>query len=129
MSILAKPRRRRPRFQVGCPFCFEWVTTPKNLPGIFSGDSFRKGRCECGAVYVLDELGHAGGAALLEAQAELCEGDRDQAMRLETGVDVDVKTRSIGRPGQRSGGSRFRGGPMAWFVKWRDATSPPPQGK
>ncbi len=54
--------------RVGCPFCWEWIPKPEQMIAVFSGDGCLGGRCSCGAGFVIDETGHSGGQALLDAQ-------------------------------------------------------------
>lgn len=81
-----------------------------------SPEGAKGGRCECGAAFVVDETGRSGGLALIDAQTLLCDGDTQQAMRLETDVHVEVKTRDY-----RATGAGMRGHsylrPKIWFVR------------
>jgi len=88
----------------------------------FTAEGCLAERCSCGAVYAVDETGRLGGQALLDAQAVLCDGDLQLAMTLETGKQVDVRSRPC--PGQkiRGGTSRFKRtshSARAWFVRRR----------
>lgn len=120
---MSNPFRRKPRtFRVGCPFCWEWIPTPKTQLNVFSPEGCLGGRCECGAVFVVDETGKAGGQALLDVQALACDGDLDRAMTLETGVDVDVETRPVQAQARSlsrgpQGGSYMT--PKVWFVRFK----------
>lgn len=110
--------RMRRAVRVGCPFCSEWIPTPRRMTEVFSPEGALGGRCQCGAVFVVDEIGRAGGLALIDAQTLLCAGDTVAAGRLETGVHVDVETRPYLAMGATA--RRQRGGPTVWFVKRRD---------
>jgi hypothetical protein len=113
--------------QILCPFCKEKVPTPRRVMTVFTSEGCLAERCSCGAVYAVDETGRLGGQALLDAQAVLCEGDLRLAMTLETGKQVDVRSRPLGAQTIRDGTSRFgRTGPSArvWFVRRRAAARP-----
>ncbi|MFC1610331.1 hypothetical protein ACFL6C_05185 [Myxococcota bacterium] len=112
--------RVRQAMRVGCPFCFEWISDPRTVSEVYSPEGALGGRCACGAVFIVDETGRAGGQALMDAQAFLCDGDVSRALKLESGVHVDVETREYyGKPNSAGIG---RGGyltPKVWFVKLR----------
>jgi hypothetical protein len=79
-------------------------------------------RCSCGAVYAVDETGRLGGQALLDAQAVLCDGDLQLAMTLESGKQVDVRSRPFKTQELRAGASPFERvskSARAWFVRHR----------
>lgn len=119
-------RMRRAR-QILCPFCKAEVPEPRRVTTVFTPDGCLAGRCSCGAVYAVDETGRLGGQALLDAQAVLSEGDLRLAMTLETGKQVDVRSRRFGAQTIRGGGSRFgRTGASAraWFVRRRGESDP-----
>ncbi len=105
--------RMRKAARVGCPFCFEWIPELEQTFDVYSPEGAKGGRCECGAVFVLDETGKAGGLALIDAQTLLCDGDTQRAMTLETDVHVEVKTRDYKSVGQ---GHSYMP-PKLWFVK------------
>ncbi len=88
---------------------------------VFTSDGCLAEACACGAVYAVDETGRLGGQALLDAQAVLCEGNLELAMTLETGKDVDVKSRRFGAQTVRGGGrfNRTSASARAWFVRRR----------
>lgn len=120
-------RRRLKAFRVGCPFCWEWIPTPKKQTNVFSPEGSLGGRCACGAVFVVDETGRSGGQALMDAQVLLCDGDLDRAMTLETDVHVEVRN----RPVQAQAGAPTRGPqggsymtPKVWFVKLKKTPDP-----
>jgi hypothetical protein len=86
----------------------------------FSADGCLGGRCSCGAAFVIDVTGHSGGQALLDAQAIACDGDLDGAMKLSSGEDYEVQTRSYEGPTNTVAGRRFARGymqPKVWFIK------------
>jgi hypothetical protein len=69
---------------------------------------------------VIDETGRAGGQALLDAQAVVCDGDLDRALNLSSGKDFDVETRPYQGPTNTLSGRRQGHGymqPKVWFVK------------
>jgi hypothetical protein len=105
LGILRKKKRklrrgagvsRFRRFQIGCDFCWEPLPLPQNCRDVFTGDGCLGGRCECGAVYVIDETGREGGLARLDAMALVCDGDLDRALQLDGDRDVEFKTRELG---------------------------------
>jgi hypothetical protein len=107
-----------------CPFCKESVPVPGRVMTVFSPEGCLAERCSCGAAYAVDETGHQGGQALLDAQAVLCDGDLHLAMTLESGKEVDVRSRPCPTQKIRVGASRFnRTSPSAraWFVRRRGA--------
>ena len=117
---------RRAR-QVFCPFCKESVPEPERVMSVFTPEGCLAGRCSCGAVYAVDETGRLGGQAMLDAQAVLCNGDLQLAMTLETGKQVDVRSRPFGAQTIPGGGKRFNrtaGAARAWFVRRRRQTEP-----
>jgi len=119
-------RMRRVR-QVLCPFCKQKVPTPRRVMTVFTSEGCFAGRCSCGAVYAVDETGRLGGQALLDAQAFLCDGDLKLAMTLETGKQVDVRSRPFGAQTIPGGGGRFNrtsGSARAWFVRRRRESGP-----
>jgi len=120
MSLLKKRKRLPlPSPKVGCPFCWEWLPPVEDLARFFPSD-FRGGRCECGAVFVADEIGRAGGEALLDALVLACDGDFDRAQQLDSKTDYEVKTKPIG-PEVRNMRERFANhspaAPKIWSVK------------
>jgi len=120
-------RRMRKAKQVLCPFCKGKVPKPHRVMTVFTPDGCLTERCSCGAIYAVDETGRLGGQALLDAQAVLCEGDLEQAMSLETGKDIDVRSRRFGAQTIRGGGGRFNrtaASARAWFVRRRTTAKP-----
>ncbi|MFH1811365.1 MAG: hypothetical protein ABIJ09_21675 [Pseudomonadota bacterium] len=112
------PSGRQPA-RTGCPYCWEWIPEPRKLDKVYTPDGCMGGRCECGAYFVIDEIGRNGGMALLNAQVLACDGDVDRALQLSHGDDFEVLTRDYQQPG----GVGFRGYAHAsrrakiWFLK------------
>lgn len=101
-----------------CPFCEEEVPRPR--PIVELGGSARGGRCSCGAIYIVDETGKAGGQALLDGLTLLCDGDVDRAMGLESGVDyrlerMGYRPKTHGLDPQLPGHGFAK--PKLWFMK------------
>jgi len=106
-----------------CPFCDEKIPAPRRMMTGFTPDGCLAERCSCGAVYAVDETGHSGGQALLDAQAVLCDGDLKLAMTLESGKHIDAVSRPFPARRIQRGASRFRQtsqSARAWFVRRRD---------
>ena len=86
----------------------------------FSGEGCKGGRCECGAVFVVDETGRSGGQALFDAQVMACDGDTERALNLDANRDFEVKTRnlreSIGKNGKPLYGHGYME-PKVWAIK------------
>ena len=106
--------------KVGCPFCWEWLPPPELVLNVFSGDGAKVGRCECGVYFVVDEIGKAGGQALLDVQAYAVDGDLDRALTLKEGVDFELKTRAFqknsgGFDGRTRGQSHLQ--PKIWALR------------
>jgi len=119
--------RMRKARQVLCPFCKEKIPAPRRVLNVFTPEGCLAERCSCGAVYAVDETGRLGGQALLDAQAVLCDGDLRLAMTLETGKQVDVRSRPLGAQTIPGGGSRFNrtsASARAWFVRRRAEAKP-----
>jgi hypothetical protein len=113
--------------QILCPFCREEVPAPRRVMAVFTPEGCLAGHCSCGAVYAVDETGRLGGQALFDAQAVLCDGDLQLAMTLETGKQVDVRSRRFGAQAIRHGGGRFNrtaDNARAWFVRRRGEARP-----
>jgi hypothetical protein len=120
-------QRMRKARQILCPFCKEKVPTPRRVMTVFTPEGCLTERCSCGAVYAVDETGRLGGQALLDAQAVLCDGDLRLAMTLETGKQVDVRSRPLGTQAIQDGASRFSrtsASARAWFVRRRVERDP-----
>lgn len=108
--------------QILCPFCKQAVPAPRRVTTVFTPGGCLAERCACGAVYAVDETGRLGGAALLDAQAVLCDGDLRLAMTLESGKHVDVRSKPFRIQRLRGGASRFdrvAASARAWFVRRR----------
>jgi hypothetical protein len=87
---------------------------------VFTPDGCLAERCSCGAAYAVDETGHSGGQALLDAQAVLCEGDLKAAMALDSAKQLDIVSRSFAARKVRAGSTRFgqtSQSARAWFVR------------
>ena len=115
-------KRMRKAAQLFCPFCKTKVPPPSRAMKVFTPDGCLAEACACGAVYAVDETGRLGGQALLDAQAVLCDGDLQRAMTLETGKQVDVRSRPLGTQTIQGGGSRFNrtsASARAWVVRRR----------
>lgn len=113
--------------QLLCPFCKEGVPPPGRVMAVFTPCGCLAGRCSCGAVYAVDETGHLGGQALLDAQAVLCDGNLDLAMTLESGKHVEVRSQPCPSKAIRRGTSRFNltsPAARAWFVRRRVEAGP-----
>jgi len=110
-----------------CPFCDEKIQAPRQMMMVFTPDGCLGGRCACGAAYAVDETGHSGGQALLDAQAVLCEGDLKAAMALESEKQIDAVSRSFAARKVRAGSSRFgqtSQSARAWFVRRKREPGP-----
>jgi hypothetical protein len=120
---LPRALRRKPQqVSISCAFCREPVPRPRKCRDVFSGSGRLGGRCACSAVYVIDETGRDGGRALLDAQALVCDGDLDRAVRLDTRAECKVKVRElIARSRTGRGRARVTGhlSPKVWFLKRR----------
>ena len=81
-----------------CAFCEERLPSLELLTKVFSTDPCFGGKCECGAGFVVDDTGHLGGQALLDAQAIACDGDLDRALTLRDDVDVEIRSRRYTGP-------------------------------
>jgi hypothetical protein len=108
-----RKKLKMPSLRAGCPFCWEWLPPAELLTEVFSSDS-RGGRCPCGAVFVVDETGRQGGAALLDALALACDGDLDRAQKLDSNKDYEVKTKPLGPERFQS---HSPAAPKIWAVK------------
>jgi hypothetical protein len=123
MSLLKK-RRPKPKRQVArgldCPFCKGQTPSPRPVFEVFSGDTVLGGACGCGAGFVIDETGKAGGQTLLDALAMACKGDLDLALSLDSSRDYKVNKHayngSANTLGVRQASSSYVR-PKVWFVK------------
>lgn len=121
-SFRAKMRREN---EIRCPFCNAPVPPPVRISAVFSGEGCLGGRCACGAAYAVDETGRLGGCALLDAQAVLCDGDLDRAMKLGS-VEIEARAQRC-----RNYVFQFVAGPVvrtsasgcAWFVRSRGSAA------
>ena len=105
--------------RVGCPFCWDWLPAAEDLTGLFSSDG-RGGRCECGAVFVVDETGRLGGQAMMDVLALACDGDLDRAQRLDSKADYELKTKPLAPEGadfRGRFGSHSPAAPKVWSIK------------
>ncbi len=119
--------RMRKATQIMCAFCEEKVPAPSRMMTVFTPEGCLAERCLCGAVYAVDETGRLGGQALLDAQAVLCNGDLNLAMTLESGKQVDIRSRPCRSRTIKVGAGRLtRTSPSAraWFVKRRVEANP-----
>jgi hypothetical protein len=89
-----KKKFKLPYSKIGCPFCWEWLPRPKNVMTVFSGGGGIGGKCECGAVFIVDDVGKFGGQALMDVRALACDGDLDRASEMVEGVDYELKTKA-----------------------------------
>ena len=70
-----------------CPFCRQRIDRPQEVDGLWF--EFDGGVCSCGAHFALDPTARNGGAVLLQAVVQACNGDWDQAITLSPGVDFE----------------------------------------
>lgn len=106
-----------------CPLCKEPVPKPRYLTEERSPDACQGGRCSCGALYIVDVTGRAGGQAVLDGLAMLCDGDIDKAMQLRAGVDyvmegVGYNPRTHSLDPKQS--VRRYGLPKLWFFRLKN---------
>jgi hypothetical protein len=104
-----------------CPFCEVAVARPTPFAGQTSAAG---GWCACGALFVADETGRAGGEAMLGGLTLLCAGDVEAAMRLRGGADYEMKEvgwlpRSHSEVAPRPGRGRNFGQAKIWFFRRR----------
>ena len=114
--------RMRKARQLRCPFCKGNVPAPVRVMTVFTPAGCLGERCSCGAVYAVDETGRLGGQALLDAQALLCDGDLHRAMRLESGTQVEVRSRRCPTQTIQVGAGRLdrvSASARIWFVRLR----------
>lgn len=86
-------RKRHEKNRARCTFCETPISRPKEFPEAENGVTAVGGHCQCGAIFVADLTGKGGGEALWEGLTLLCDGDADQAMRLQTGKDYELEHR------------------------------------
>jgi len=114
--------RMRKARQLRCPFCKGNVPAPVRVMTVFTPAGCLGERCSCGAVYAVDETGRLGGQALLDAQALLCDGDLHRAMTLESGTQVEVRSRRCPTQTIQVGAGRLdrvSASARIWFVRLR----------
>lgn len=78
--------RRQKAVPPRCPFCRREIDPPKEMD-ITLFYEFDGGRCSCGAHYAFDPTTRNGGAVLLQAMVQACDGDWDRALSLRPGID------------------------------------------
>ena len=88
---MARYKRKEPH--AACPFCEAKIPRPAPRESVSTEDSFDGGGCQCGAIFILDLTGKAGGVALLETLATICDGDLDRGLKLQ--ADVDYKLEQV----------------------------------
>lgn len=117
MADLKMKRRGEP---VTCPYCETKLPRPAQMQSSTSSTSCTGGRCDCGAVYLLDATGREGGQLIMEGLYFLAGGDMDLALTLRGGTDYDVRglgynyRMHVYEPRQRG---RSYGQPKLWFFK------------
>ena len=100
------------------------LPSPELRRDVFTGDGCLGGRCECGAVFVVDETGREGGLARLDAMALVCDGDLERATQLDADREVDFKTRDLSGRSESGGGRAIAQGqmsPLVWFARLKSA--------
>ncbi len=98
---------------------------PQTQWQVFSGEGCLGGRCECGAVFVVDEIGRAGGQALMDAMALACDGDLDRALKLDAKRDFEVRNKPFQESQDRFGsrvGPQTRSDPSIYALKLKQPT-------
>jgi len=114
---------KQSRIKVGCPFCYEWLPDPELRFDVYSGEGARGGRCECGAFFVVDETGKAGGQALMDVRVLAAGGDLEKAMQLDSEKDFELKTKVI-KPSSRRYADRIPGHaymqPKVWAIRLKN---------
>ncbi len=119
-----KPARRpRPGAPPTCPFCDRRADVPAVVGKVFGLEPRLGGGCGCGAVYVIDETGKAGGEALLDGLALACGGDLDRALKLDSSADYRVDKRPYRGGANTMGLSRVGSAyvtPQVWFIRLRE---------
>lgn len=107
-----------------CPFCRQRIDRPRPLEGLWF--EFDGGQCSCGAHFAVDPTARNGGAVLLQALVQACEGDWDRALTLSPGVDFEEGF--LGRYNSLKhavGGTAFG---TIYFVRLIKTASPSPPG-
>lgn len=83
MLNLSRERTKPPY----CPFCRQIIPRPGEVEGLWF--EFDGGVCSCGAHFALDPTARNGGAVLLQALVQACDGDWDFALALSPEVDYE----------------------------------------
>ena len=114
------PGYKRKEPYAACPFCEKRIPRPRPRKSFSTDDAFDGGRCDCGALYIVDITGKAGGVAFVEVLATMCDGDLDAGMKLRADVDyklerVPYNPRTHSLDPKRM--SRRFGQPMLYFCK------------
>jgi hypothetical protein len=119
------PRNRR-GFQrkepvAACLFCDTKIPKPAYLSDERGPDAVMGGYCKaCGALFITDITGRAGGQALMDGLNYLAGGDEDKALTMRADVDYAYKG-SAYNPRTHSmdpkSGARRYGVPKLWFFK------------
>jgi hypothetical protein len=69
-----------------CPFCAQEIAPPEPMEESFLYE-FDGGYCSCGAAYCFDPTSRNGGAVMLQAMVQACQGDWDKAQDLSSSID------------------------------------------
>ncbi len=113
-------RYQRKEPHAACPFCEEKIPRPTARESVSTDEKFDGGLCKCGAIFILDVTGKAGGVALLEALASIADGDLDAGMKLQAGVDYKLEQVSYNPRTHSLDPKRVRarfGQPLLYFCK------------
>ena len=121
------PRERRGRGYkrrepvAACLFCDTKIPKPSHLSDDRGPDACQGGHCKaCGALFITDITGRAGGQALLDGLKFLADGDEDVGLTLRADVDYAYKGAAY-NPRTHSmdakSGARRYGVPKLWFFK------------
>uniref|UniRef100_A0A7C5EMJ5 PBS lyase n=1 Tax=Desulfobacca acetoxidans TaxID=60893 RepID=A0A7C5EMJ5_9BACT len=70
-----------------CPFCRQIIPRPHEVEGLWF--EFDGGVCSCGTHFAVDPTARNGGAVLLQALVQACDGDWDYALSLAPEVDYE----------------------------------------
>ncbi len=89
----APPQPSPPR--INCPFCSKRLPRAETMVDLASAEGCQGGRCTCGAVFVVDDVGRFGGQALLDALTLACQGDIERALKIDAKKGFEVKTGSL----------------------------------
>ncbi len=85
------PPYKRKEPHAACPFCEAKIPRPAPRESVTTDDKFDGGSCACGAIFILDVTGKAGGVALLETLATLADGDLDAGMAMAADTDYKLE--------------------------------------